>query len=121
MDKKKSAPLNAKVPVIKSPKGKLPAVKAKGEYFEFDVYAEAAQDLKTQIAKLEAFEPGQSSVFDLPHRGAFKQFYRDFAKGREAFEREDLYHKRKSMRKACETNTVCGPIWRSIGASWSRK
>lgn len=87
--KKKSAALTANAPTVKS--AKVPAVKAKGEYFEFDAYAEAGRIMLSRIDDLMEHKR-VFLVDDLQH------WYDEFAAGREVFERDELYRERKTSR-----------------------
>jgi hypothetical protein len=91
--KPKAAALKVNLPVVKSDtKAKLPAVKAKREYFEFDAYAEVAQ----QLAKNgdDTFEGDVRNSHD-----DLMRLYREFDAGRSFFERDELYRTRKPRRQ----------------------
>jgi hypothetical protein len=93
-DKKKSAPLQAKQAVVKSA-AKLPAVKSKLEYFEFDAYAEAAQTMLDCINAIQNHDDGKPVFFGSPANA-----YRQFDAGRKMFERDELYRTRKTARRS---------------------
>jgi hypothetical protein len=103
--KKKSLALTANVPVVKSKvperqsgkplhRAEVSAVKAKGEYHEFDDYAEAARILGERIERLENTEDGKGCWV-----GDLESTYAEFARGREMFERPELYRERKTRRQ----------------------
>src|SRR4051812_37968011 len=92
MTSKKTAPLQTKRQIVKSAP-KPPVPKVKREYFEFDAYAEAARVLLMRIDTLmEKAGKGSWARDDLQH------WYGKFARGREAFERDELYRMRKTAR-----------------------
>jgi hypothetical protein len=93
MTTKKSAPLQTKREIVKSVP-KPPAPKLKLEYFQFDAFVEAARILLMRIDTLmEKGGKGSWARDDLQH------WYGLFARGREAFEREELYCERKTARQ----------------------
>jgi hypothetical protein len=96
-EKKKSAPLQAKQAVVKSAP-KLPAVKSKLEYFEFDAYADAAQTMLACINAIQNHDDGKPVFFGSPVNA-----YRQFNAGRKVFERDELYRTRK-MRRCIRNN-----------------
>jgi hypothetical protein len=95
-EKKSAAPLKANVPTVKSPK--LPARKGKLEYFEFDVYAKAMEHMMCNINALADYEDNPENRWRLTGSNNLPLFYREFAAGREAFERDEYYRERKKMR-----------------------
>ena len=89
---KKTASLNANtVATIKSAP-KLPAFKAKREYFEFDAYAELARVLLRNGDTIFEGNPANARSHLMP-------VYREFDAARELFERDELYRTRKTMRQ----------------------
>jgi hypothetical protein len=100
--------LKTNVAVVKSPK--LPAVKAKRAWRDFDDYAEAGRLLRDRydvlIATCALFNRNAPTTRQLEDAIATQRtsisdigyFYRKFDAGREFFEREELYQKTKELK-----------------------
>jgi hypothetical protein len=94
--KKPAVPLKANVLTVKSTK--LPAVKAKREYFQFDAYTEAARVLRMRIDVIMASVALEKTA-DVSYCDDLQSRYAAFAAGRELFERDEFYRMRKTARQ----------------------
>src|SRR6516164_6021469 len=95
-EKKKSAPLQSKQAVIKSA-AKLPALKHKGEWVEFDAYVEAARRLDQLSDAVLNHEQG-NPTWGLPSADGLQASYDEFERYWKMFERDELYRKRNKER-----------------------
>jgi hypothetical protein len=92
MSKRKSAPLQSKQAVVKSTK--LPALKRKGEWSEFDAYVEAARVLDRLTDAIVNHKEGYPTGL-LPSVARLQASYDEFDRYWKMFERDELYRQRK--------------------------
>jgi hypothetical protein len=112
----KAAPLKQNELVIHSTQIKPPAKRGKREYWEFDEYAEAIETLADDVREIFVLEDALASVdddvknlskdmrerldrlrFTTPQ--TLRSLYVEFAKGRQFYERDELYREPKKIRR----------------------
>ena len=96
--KPKAMPLKANVPMVKSPK--VPAVKDKREWREFDDFARLAEEVQhyADLAlgdKMVLWE----AEYALANWRGVERIFQQYTKAREFYERDDLYQVTKHSRR----------------------